>query len=53
MAQTKKKVIVFRMMNRNGYAAICEQHVTEGKSEAEALARMEKALLRTAKKVKN
>lgn len=46
----KKKVVVFRMKNRNGYAAICDNHLTEGKSEAEALSRMEKALLRTAKK---
>ena len=52
MAQNK--ITVFKIKNRSGYAAICNEHLTEGKSREEALARMVKALNRTAKKkVKN
>ena len=50
MAQAKKKVVVFKIKNRSGYAAVCDEHLTEGKSEQEALDRMSKALNRTAKK---
>lgn len=46
----KKKVTVFKVKNRAGYAAICDHHLTEGLTEAEALDRMDKALKRTAKK---
>lgn len=46
----KKQITVFKIMNRSGYAAVCDNHLTEGSSEAEALDRMEKALKRTAKK---
>jgi len=46
------KIIVFKIKNRSGYAAICSDHLTEGKSKEEALARMEKALKRTTKKKK-
>ena len=49
MAQ-KKKVVVFKIKNRSGYAAVCDQHLTEGKSEQEAVDRMAKALNRTANK---
>jgi len=48
MAQNK--ISVFKIKNRSGYAAICKEHLTEGKSKAEALARMDKALKRTTKK---
>ena len=50
MAQ--KKITVFKIKNRNGYAAICQEHLTEGRSKEQALARMEKALKRTSKKQK-
>ena len=44
------KITVFKIKNRSGYAAVCNEHLTEGKSKEEALARMQKALNRTAKK---
>jgi hypothetical protein len=44
------KISVFKITNRRGYAAICRNHLTEGKSKPEALARMAKALKRTLKK---
>ena len=47
MAQNK--ITVFKIKNRSGYAAICKEHLTEGKSREEALARMLKALNRTSK----
>ena len=46
----KNKITVFKIKNRSGYAAICSEHLTEGKSKIEALARMTKALKRTTKK---
>jgi hypothetical protein len=48
MAQSK--ITVFKIKNRSGYAAICKEHLTEGKSKEEALARMAKALKRTSGK---
>ena len=45
-----KDVKVFKMKNRNGYAAVCTNHLTEGRTIAEARSRMEKALRRTLKK---
>jgi hypothetical protein len=50
MAQ--KKITTFKIKNRSGYAAICNGHLTEGRSKEQALARMSKALKRTAKKNK-
>ena len=50
MAQPK--ISVFKIKNRSGFAAICKEHLTEGRSKEQALARMEKALKRTAKKKK-
>jgi len=47
MAQNK--ITVFKIKNRSGYAAICKEHLTEGKTKEEALDRMIKALNRTAK----
>lgn len=49
---TKKKVTVFKVKNRAGYAAICDDHLTEGDTKNQALERMEKALKRTEKKAK-
>ena len=49
---TQRAIKVFKIKNRSGYAAVCDDHLTEGKSEAEALDRMAKALNRTNKKEK-
>jgi hypothetical protein len=51
-AIVKKSIRVFKIKNRSGYAAISNDHLTEGKSESEAIDRMMKALNRTAKKSK-
>jgi hypothetical protein len=45
----KKNVQVFKIKNRTGYAALCGGHLTEGKNPNEAVARMVKALKRTAR----
>ncbi len=45
-----KTVTVFKMRNRNGYAAICDACLTEGRSSAQAVARMVKAIKRVNKK---
>lgn len=41
------KVQIFKIRNRQGYAAICFDHLTEGKSAQEAYDRMLKALRRS------
>lgn len=46
----KKTITVFKIKNRSGYAALCDEHLTEGQSEAEAIDRMNKALDRTYRK---
>lgn len=46
----KPKMTVFKIKNRRGYAAICSGHLTEGRSAAQALYRMEKALKRKKKR---
>lgn len=46
------KVDMFKIKNRKGYAAICCEHLTEGKSQQEAYDRMVKALRRTERKTK-
>lgn len=43
------KVSIFKIKNRKGYAAICFDHLTEGKTQQEAYGRMVKALRRTTK----
>jgi hypothetical protein len=48
MAQ--KKITIFKIKNRSGYAALCKEHLTEGRSKEQAMARMLKALKRTARK---
>lgn len=45
----KLKMVLFKIKNRKGYAAVCCRHLTEGKTQAEAAARMEKALRRRKK----
>jgi hypothetical protein len=47
---SQPKIIVFKIKNRSGYAAVCKEHLTEGKSKQEAIDRMTKALKRTAGK---
>ncbi|MBP7216249.1 MAG: hypothetical protein KBA46_03080 [Candidatus Omnitrophica bacterium] len=42
-----RNVTIFRIKNRKGYAAICDNHLTEGKTVSQAKERMAKALRRT------
>ncbi len=44
------KVAIFKIKNRRGFAAVCFEHLTEGKTAQEAYERMAKALRRTNKK---
>ena len=46
----KKTVKIFKMKNRKGFAALCQDHLTEGSTRQLAAARMEKALSRTERK---
>ena len=43
------KVSIFKIKNRQGYAAVCFEHLTEGTTPQEAYDRMAKALRRTTK----
>jgi hypothetical protein len=43
-------VNIFKIANRAGYAAICCDHLTEGKTQEEAYDRMVKALRRSDRK---
>jgi hypothetical protein len=49
---SERQVKIFKIKNRNSYGAICDDHFTEGKTEAEAMDRMIKALKRTSKQGK-
>ena len=44
------RVVIFKIKNRSGYAAVCCDHLTEGKTPQEAHERMAKALRRSNKK---
>ena len=44
------KVEIFKIKNRVGFAAVCFEHLTEGKTPQEAYARMVKALRRSNRK---
>ena len=44
------QVQIFKIKNRRGYAAVCFEHLTEGKNSQEAYARMVKALRRSNRK---
>lgn len=44
------KVEIFKIKNRSGWAAICFEHLTEGKTPQEAYGRMVKALRRSNRK---
>jgi len=41
------KVEIFKIKNREGFAAVCFEHLTEGKTPQEAYGRMVKALRRS------
>jgi hypothetical protein len=43
------KIKIFKIKNRTGYAAICCDHLTEGKTREQATTRMVKALKRKKK----
>lgn len=47
-----RRIKIFKIKNRRGYAAICANHLTEGKSIAETYDRMLKALRRNGIQVK-
>ena len=46
-----KPVKVFKMRNRSGYAAICEDCITEGSTQEQAFDRMVKAINRVERKI--
>ena len=48
----KLNVKIFKMKNRRGYAALCNDCLTEGDTKNEAYDRMVKAIRRVTKKVK-
>lgn len=43
------KIKIFKIKNRRGFAAICADHLTEGKTPQQADERMRKALRRRKK----
>jgi hypothetical protein len=45
-----REVKVFKIRNRQGYAAICGDNLTEGQTTQQAIDRMVKAVRRTTKK---
>ncbi len=47
----KKPVNVFKVKNRRGYAAICDECLTEGDTKEEAIDRMVKAIARVERKI--
>ncbi len=46
-----KQVKIFKIKNRKGYAALCDNHLTEGRTTQQAYDRMTKALKRKKKRV--
>ena len=46
------KVKIFKIGNRAGYAAICFNHLTEGRSPVQAFSRMVKAVKRAGYELK-
>lgn len=48
-----KKIKIFKIANRKGYAAICKNYLTEGRLVSESYQRMVKALKRNGIRVKN
>ena len=52
MVISSKKIKIIKLKNRKGFAAICLDHLTEGKTILQAYQRMEKALKRNKIEVK-
>jgi hypothetical protein len=48
-----KKIKIFKIANRKGYAAICKNYLTEGRLVSESYQRIIKALKRDGIRVKN
>ncbi len=48
----EKKIKIFKMRNRKGYAAICDDNLTEGLTQKQAQERMIKALNRSVRNIK-
>jgi len=46
----KNDVKIFKIKNRKGYAAVCSNHLTEGRTVVQAHDRLMKAIRRTSKK---
>lgn len=46
MQVSVKKIKIFKLKNRKGYGCVCLNHLTEGRSIAQAYDRMLKALRR-------
>ena len=47
-----RKLKIFKIKNRRGYAAICANHLTEGSSLPQVYERMQKALRRNGLELK-
>jgi hypothetical protein len=45
-----KQVKIFKIKNRRGFAALCDDHLTEGRTSQQASDRMIKALKRKKKR---
>jgi len=43
---SSKKVAIFKIANRKGFAAICQKNLTEGRTPLQAFQRMVKAVKR-------
>ena len=48
----QRDVRIFKIKNRRGFAAICDDCLTEGHTSEEAYSRMVKAISRIEKKIK-
>jgi hypothetical protein len=48
----RKSIKIFKIKNRKGFAAVCRDHLTEGKNPQQAFDRMVKAARRTGRKRK-
>ncbi|MFC1708575.1 hypothetical protein ACFL2J_00750 [Candidatus Omnitrophota bacterium] len=46
------QVKIFKIKNRRGYAALCDNHLTEGSNSQQAADRMVKALKRKTKRTR-
>ncbi len=44
---SSSQVSIFRLKNRRGFAALCRNHLTEGRSPLQAFERMVKAVKRS------